>query len=235
MSKGRSWTPLALPYVEQTAAGAMWDFSQPWTDSAISKNATISQMNFSLFVCPSAPAPGQRPAVSDPGYPSFVGKQLGAGDYGGVTGVSPKFYSGNGLVAPADTSGILQATDDTPLLMVTDGLSNTILLAETAGHAEQYYLSTNSGTVFAAGSGGYGWADPDMNFKFKGVQSNGQGSNGGPCAINCNNNSELYSFHTGGINATIGDGSVRFITKSIALSQLGALGTARGGEADTGP
>src|ERR1700742_3804903 len=27
VSKGRSWTPLALPYVEQTAAAKMWDLT----------------------------------------------------------------------------------------------------------------------------------------------------------------------------------------------------------------
>ena len=33
----------------------------------------------------------------------------------------------------------------------------------------------------------------------------------GPCAMNCTNDNELYSFHSGGVNGVFGDGSVHFI------------------------
>ena len=39
------------------------------------------------------------------------------------------------------------------------------------------------------------------------------------------------SLHAGGVNATMGDGSVRFIKDSIALNVWWALGTRAGGEA----
>jgi prepilin-type N-terminal cleavage/methylation domain-containing protein/prepilin-type processing-associated H-X9-DG protein len=38
------------------------------------------------------------------------------------------------------------------------------------------------------------------------------------------------SYHTGGVNATMGDGSVRFVRNSIALLTWRAMGTIRGGE-----
>jgi hypothetical protein len=37
------------------------------------------------------------------------------------------------------------------------------------------------------------------------------GSIGGPCALNCTSDNEMFSFHIGGMNALLGDGSARFI------------------------
>src|SRR5437763_17138498 len=71
-AKFRSWTPLALAYVEQDNAGKLWDLNTKWNQGT---NLTTSQIRFKLFVCPSAPA-GRR--VS-PGAPP-----PGPGDYGSV-------------------------------------------------------------------------------------------------------------------------------------------------------
>lgn len=40
------------------------------------------------------------------------------------------------------------------------------------------------------------------------------------CAINCSNNSEVFSFHTSGANAVYGDGSARFLKKNVSLATL---------------
>lgn len=48
--------------------------------------------------------------------------------------------------------------------------------------------------------------------------------------INCNNDSEPFSFHPGGVNACMGDGSIRYIKESISAQMFAALCTARGGE-----
>lgn len=53
---------------------------------------------------------------------------------------------------------------------------------------------------------------------------------GGTCYMNCTNDSELYSFHSGGINVCLADGSVRFIREGVAPSTLAALVTANGGD-----
>src|SRR5205085_2824859 len=60
---------------------------------------------------------------------------------------------------------------------------------------------------------GWGWADPDCGFSIDGVVPGALGTDwttGGTCVINCTNDSEFYSFHSGGINAGLADGSVRF-------------------------
>ena len=52
----------------------------------------------------------------------------------------------------------------------------------------------------------------------------------GTCGLNCTNDMELYSFHTGGVNGAFGDGSVRFLSNSCSLLVISALITYAGGE-----
>ena len=52
----------------------------------------------------------------------------------------------------------------------------------------------------------------------------------GPCAINCTNDREVYSFHPGGANAVFADGSVHFLKASIDIRIFARLVTRAGGE-----
>ena len=52
----------------------------------------------------------------------------------------------------------------------------------------------------------------------------------GPCAMNCTNNAEPYSFHKGGINALFADGSIHFLSETMPLYFLFALYTRNAGE-----
>jgi prepilin-type processing-associated H-X9-DG protein len=55
----------------------------------------------------------------------------------------------------------------------------------------------------------------------------------GPCAINCTNDREVYSFHPGGAIVVFADGSVRFLNESIDIRVFAALVTRYGGEVVT--
>ena len=52
----------------------------------------------------------------------------------------------------------------------------------------------------------------------------------GNCCVNCTNAEEIYSFHTNGANVTFGDGSVRFLTKSISSETMVSLATRAAGD-----
>ncbi len=51
-----------------------------------------------------------------------------------------------------------------------------------------------------------------------------------PCAVNCNNDREVYSFHSGGANVAFADGHVRFLSASIDIRLFARLVTRDGGE-----
>ncbi len=85
------------------------------------------------------------------------------------------------------------------------------------------------------------WAEPDEAFGVSGAPNNmyrpqcevtswltadANGTKGN----NAGNNDELSSFHPGGINVLMGDGSVRFIKSSINVVTLRGLVTLNGGE-----
>ncbi len=140
---------------------------------------------------------------------------------------------------------------------VTDGTTNTILCIEDAGRAHpsagQFAsLSSrpspfNDGVAWSGGSSGgrrmYAWADPDSVTNGLSGPSNSLGSRqaainnnrtptGGPATCpwtlnNCGPNDEPFAFHTGGVNAVMGDGSVRFFRDGIqplVLKWLAASG-----------
>ena len=73
------------------------------------------------------------------------------------------------------------------------------------------------------------WADRNNLVAPTGAKADGS-ARVGPCPMNCTNDNELYSFHTGGVNVLFGDGSVRFLSSNLTLSTLAALITRAGGE-----
>ena len=52
--------------------------------------------------------------------------------------------------------------------------------------------------------------------------------------MNCTNDNEMYSFHTGGANAAFADGSVRFLRESIDAKTFAALVTKSAGDIPLG-
>jgi prepilin-type N-terminal cleavage/methylation domain-containing protein/prepilin-type processing-associated H-X9-DG protein len=83
------------------------------------------------------------------------------------------------------------------------------------------------------------WAEPDGSYGVSGAPNNpGTPSNEGtPYATttvsagnNCGANDELFSFHPGGVNVLMGDGSVRYIKNTINVVALRGLVTLANGE-----
>ena len=115
---------------------------------------------------------------------------------------------------------------------VTDGLSNTLFYVEDAMRGEPYVANgrRNPNPLVISVPGG-AWSDEANEFGFQGCTpplDSRPGTN--PVAINCTNNGEPYAFHPAGLNITLCDGSVRFISNSISVRTFARLTTAGAGE-----
>ena len=81
----------------------------------------------------------------------------------------------------------------------------------------------------------WAWADPDNAFNVDKLVNNSQYPKGGPpgCTwdiVNCGPNEETFSFHPGGANVAMADGSVHFIEANVTASVFAALMSKDGGE-----
>jgi prepilin-type N-terminal cleavage/methylation domain-containing protein/prepilin-type processing-associated H-X9-DG protein len=144
----------------------------------------------------------------------------------------------------------------TALAECTDGLSQTVAIAEDAGrdatfvskYAENFYdgATTPVRNVpgFAAGAGRrfWRWAEPHSGTGVSGAINNKSRPahedtefQPFPGKLNTSankaaNNQAIFAFHPGGANFLLGDGSVRFVKDSTNVLALRALVTLNGGE-----
>ena len=108
----------------------------------------------------------------------------------------------------------------TPFRDITDGTTNTMLYFESAGLPDLYQGHMKVGEAEDAASGA--WASWQsiriMSYTYDGSTV------GGPCVINCRNGwNAAYSFHTGGMNVALCDGSVRFLSENLDKSVISRL------------
>jgi prepilin-type N-terminal cleavage/methylation domain-containing protein/prepilin-type processing-associated H-X9-DG protein len=109
---------------------------------------------------------------------------------------------------------------------IRDGASNTTLVAEDAGRPEVWQMGQRYPERYTPGGP---WASRPNPLNLWGFDPLTRQFLG-PCAINCSNEQEVFSFHPGGANAVFADGSVHFLKSSMTLRILAALVTRDGGE-----
>ncbi len=234
------WGAHLLGFIEQNNVADLYDFNVPWYDPT---NLPAVGTQIAVWQCPSASDGSER---SDPLH--RIG--AAAGDYGSINEIRGKIYKYY-LDPPIDPSPDQEARDgalvkwkETKMSELRDGTSNTIFLTEQAGHP---YAYSSKGLVvpemmdqYKGGKikvfnnqcvveDGTGWADPDSGFAIEGSSEDGMDETG-PRLINAINASEIFSFHSGGVNAAFCDGSARFISASTNNRALVALLTRQGGE-----
>ena len=74
----------------------------------------------------------------------------------------------------------------------------------------------------------WAWADPENSYNVDRLINNGIHCRWS--VVNCGANEETFSFHTGGANVVLCDGSVHFLSDSITAVPFIGLMSARGGE-----
>ena len=206
-----SWVPHMLPYIDQEPLFKEYNFKVRWDDAA---NDAVSKAEIPLLLCPTAP--------SKPGL-----KGRGRTDYAAtcsVDRVNNPFLHPVPKVDPTFL-GVLGLNVNRKITDIHDGTSNTLLLAEDAGQQEQWMM----GQLFKATGGTGAWVMPRNALKISGFNPVTK-TTPGPCAVNCYNNNEIYSFHVDGANALFADGSVHFLRAGLDLNVAVALFTRDGGE-----
>ncbi|MEM9369117.1 MAG: DUF1559 domain-containing protein [Planctomycetota bacterium] len=246
-----SWFTAVLPFVEQDGLFKEFDQDFHWHDP---ENEEAVATNVPLLSCPSVPdRPGfEWTALVD--YPggsssfSLTPRDFYNGattDYANVGGIGTQLNASlppRSRLGDPRNCGVL-TLKGTKFADIFDGLSNTILLVECAARPELYQngrlvpdgsspktWSGFSSVTSPFPTGGV-WASHNKGFLIDGAQTDGNTAiRPGPCGVNCSNDNEVYSYHTGGANVLMTDGSVRFITESIPIEELVALASRNGRE-----
>jgi len=146
------------------------------------------------------------------------------------------------LVCSGDDLGINLPMGDSSIASIRDGTSNTIVVGERTGGAKLYIAGhkdapTASPWDILARSNGGGWGDMLNGYHYI-MGSLGDGTppplspTGGTCVINCSNarNAGYYSFHPGGAQFLLGDGSVKLVAETIDAFVFAAMITRDNGE-----
>jgi prepilin-type N-terminal cleavage/methylation domain-containing protein/prepilin-type processing-associated H-X9-DG protein len=218
---GHSFFPFLLPYLEQEALARIYR----WDKRAQGpENQPVATTQLKILQCPSAEQDRWATAVNDPANYSYGGKGA-CSDYGGVREIDARLVDLGLVDRPANNQGVLTKNYLTRLADITDGASQTILVIEYAGRPQLWRAGRQVPGDYVSGSA---WVGGPLTF--------GQGSTSdgvtqpGPCAINCTNNKEVYSFHPGGASTAFADGSVHFLHANIDIRNFAHLVTRAGGE-----
>ncbi len=227
---------------------------------AVAQNLTVIKTPLTAYVCPSTPGGLDRVYDADlesGGFP--VTYSAAPSDYTAITGVRKAFstlayagwtgsggregvlqYNGSDLENPAQKS-----SDSGRIGDVTDGTSNTAMIGERVGGDEIYVQGGKRATTaqypaltYLQLTNGGGWGDIlNGEHWYQGSLHDGTDptGDGGPCAVNCTNirSSGFYSFHPGGAQFALADGSVRFVSETVAAFAFASLTTRARGEVFT--
>lgn len=228
-----SWYAVVLPHIEQIPAFELMDFDQDWNHP---KNQSAINTRIPILLCPSTvPTPDRL-------VPMARSRTAAPSDYAVPRQVTSTPIRAK-LISVRAMEGAMALDDPTPLRKIIDGTSQTMLLVEDAGRPEHWIRNgrgpnslddgCSNGDVRNGVASGGAWADPQNDIPLHGFTISGLRCPG-PCAVNCSNNNEAYSFHPGGVQVGMIDGSVHFLEEDIDIQVYGALITRNGSEGISG-
>jgi prepilin-type N-terminal cleavage/methylation domain-containing protein len=236
------WAIWLLPYLEQANLANTYN---PQLHFAHASNRQAILTPVKTFICPSGPKPNRKVTISvSSGGISTTVTDAPAADYSVCRQVSQGLwqnfpndvntytdFSTAGLAATNLSAFSYNSGTNIRIMRwasITDGTSNTLLYTEDAGRDDLYVASwTRKGTTSAGA-----WCDSENEYGLDGCNPPND-TRPGRTAINCSNNGEPYAFHPAGSNSCMCDGSVRFVSSTVAIRTYASLVTSQGGETIT--
>jgi prepilin-type N-terminal cleavage/methylation domain-containing protein/prepilin-type processing-associated H-X9-DG protein len=238
----RTWAFMILPYLEQSATFNAINFSLPFNPPNGAANNTVSELLIASFLCPSDPNTNQidqnnrREGNYLVNWGNASWYQNMNSTYNPLNGTTNNPFPGNG--PPVMFGGAPFTMDKSfGIQSITDGTSNTLLMAEVIIGLTQGTTSyEHRGDIY---NDDYNCAQFETytppNSKFPDYISSGYCqypySNNPPCkAVSSPYFNTSRSRHPGGVNALSCDGSVKFFKDSINYATFRAVGSSQGNE-----
>jgi prepilin-type N-terminal cleavage/methylation domain-containing protein len=242
-----------LDYMEQGNVRRRFDLSKNWghIDNRPAVNTIIPTLN-----CPSTPEDAGRLDGLPEANPWEANMTVPT-DYSPTVWVDLRLQDANLVDRTNSTDagaqnepGIMEYNNvKASFKYVTDGLSYTILFAESAGRPLLYRKiggKVGSDLTQSRVNGG-GWCRPASDILVFGLTADGT-TQVGPCAMNCANGTDIvesgyphpflstfgtsapFAFHQGLVNHVFGDGSVRSLREDVDIREYARLVTRAGDE-----
>lgn len=246
-----------LPYLDLAQMYKQYNLTLQWSDPTPSQRNIVSTP-LPVLMCPSdlfagkldgdpdvttTPTGWAMTIAASTSYGVSKGVDIGVSAIPGLGVTLNALYTDPTAPAYKYYAGMFVQNDDPQFRDVTDGLSNTIAIHESAGRP--YYFRRTLGQVGSPPTNRVnagGWCRAATDILITGQKSDGtalfgtaafNATNGydagsdaypnGPFGVN--GTSQPFSFHSGGANFCMGDGAVRFINDKISLATFISLVT----------
>jgi len=241
-----------LPFLDEKTLWDSYSTAVNWSDAT---NTPVTSARLAVFQCPSGPKSDRLDGNPDPiqtgGNAAWNPTLVGVTDYAATIGVDKRLAQVFTTIKAG--TGMLPKNQIGTFADVSDGLSNTIAIVESAGRPFVYrrgpILVDSDQTKHRINGGG--WARPATDLLFAGSNKAGTvippASTVDAVALNATNGEDVgsdatpsgttyphqyygtegtsqpFSFHNTGINVLFGDGSVHFIDEAVDISVFAGL------------
>jgi prepilin-type processing-associated H-X9-DG protein len=237
LANRRTWAYSILPYLEQNAVFQSMNFSLPFNDV---RQQTVLYTTIPGFSCPSDGNAGHIDQYNTDGsvasdarhYASYMvnfgNSHYRQAQYDPFSGPLPPQVSFLGAPFALDSSFGVQS--------ITDGTTNTLLMSEVICPQGRGINYDHRGDVFnddGCCAQFETYTPPNSPIPDQETSTSYciyPYLNNPPCIANNRQFNAARSYHPGGVNAIMVDGSVRFAKNSVKYITWRALGSSRGGE-----